>query len=336
MLMGLLFTRGAKKVRLPNVTAYLLAGLVIGPYCIGIFNGENLSSLDEITTVALGFIAFSIGNEFKLDNIKKLGSKALVITFFQALSATALVAAALLIFGFDTPLALTLGAIATATAPAATLMVVRQYRAKGTMTSMLLSVVAMDDAIGLGVFAVLLAISRSLATGAVPTVMNMLVNPVIEIALSLAMGFAIGCVMSFCFRFFHSRANRLSIVVACVLLGVALADMLHLSALLLCMSIGAAMVNLRNDAEAIIEQTDRWTPPLFMLFFVISARQLDLAVLSGVGVWARFISYPVRSENTAAPSSAQNWSRQRKRFGNTSESRFCPRRAWRSEWRRWS
>ncbi len=284
MLMGLLFTRGAKKVRLPNVTAYLLAGLVIGPYCIGIFNGENLSSLDEITTVALGFIAFSIGNEFKLDNIKKLGSKALVITFFQALSATALVAAALLIFGFDTPLALTLGAIATATAPAATLMVVRQYRAKGTMTSMLLSVVAMDDAIGLGVFAVLLAISRSLATGAVPTVMNMLVNPVIEIALSLAMGFAIGCVMSFCFRFFHSRANRLSIVVACVLLGVALADMLHLSALLLCMSIGAAMVNLRNDAEAIIEQTDRWTPPLFMLFFVISGAQLDLAVLSGVGV----------------------------------------------------
>ncbi|MGI6150414.1 MAG: cation:proton antiporter [Christensenellales bacterium] len=284
MLMGLLFSRGAKKVRLPNVTAYLIAGLVIGPYCIGIFNGDNLSALEQITNVALGFIAFSIGNEFKLENIKRLGSKVLIITLFQAFLAAALVIVALLVFGFDTPLALTLGAIATATAPAATLMVVRQYRAKGRMTSMLLSVVALDDAIGLGMFAILLAVSRSLATDAMPTVMNMLVQPIAEIAFSLAIGFAIGCAMSFCFRFFRSRANKLSIVVACVLLGVALAEILHLSALLLCMSIGAAMVNLRNDADSIIEQTDRWTPPLFMLFFVISGAQLDLGVLSGVGL----------------------------------------------------
>lgn len=284
MLMGLLFTRGAKKVHLPNVTAFLLAGLVVGPYCLGIFNSESLSSLEEITTVALGFIAFSIGNEFKLENIKKLGKKALIITFFQALTATLVVVVALLVFGFDAPIALTLGAIATATAPAATLMVVRQYRAKGTMTSMLLSVVALDDAIGLGVFAILLAISKSLATGAVPTVMNMLVQPVAEIVFSLAIGFAIGSVMSFAFRFFRSRGNRLSIVIACVLLGVALAEMLELSSLLLCMSIGAAMVNLRNDAESIIELADRWTPPLFMLFFVISGAELDLAVLTTVGV----------------------------------------------------
>lgn len=207
MLMGLLFTRGAKKVHLPNVTAFLLAGLVVGPYCLGIFNSESLSSLEEITTVALGFIAFSIGNEFKLENIKKLGKKALIITFFQALTATLVVVVALLVFGFDAPIALTLGAIATATAPAATLMVVRQYRAKGTMTSMLLSVVALDDAIGLGVFAILLAISKSLATGAVPTVMNMLVQPVAEIVFSLAIGFAIGSVMSFAFRFFRSRGT---------------------------------------------------------------------------------------------------------------------------------
>jgi len=284
MLMGLLFTRGAKKVHLPNVTAFLLAGLAIGPYCLGILNETNLPELDVITNVALGFIAFSIGNEFKLENIKKLGKKALIITFFQALTATLVVVVALLVFGFDAPLALTLGAIATATAPAATLMVVRQYRAKGTMTSTLLSVVALDDAIGLGVFAILLAISQSLATGAAPTVMNMLVEPVIEIVLSLVIGFAIGSAMSLAFRFFHSRGNRLSIAIACVLLGTALAGLWNLSSLLLCMSIGAAMVNLRSDADAMIELADRWTPPLFMLFFVISGAELDIAVLTTVGL----------------------------------------------------
>lgn len=284
MAVGLLFTRGAKKLRLPNVTAYLVAGLAVGPYCLGLLKGDVLASMDEITAVALGFIAFSIGNEFKIDSIKRLGKKALIITFFQAISATVMVDVVLILFGFDVPLAITLGAIATATAPAATLMVVRQYHASGELSSTLLSVVAMDDAIGLAVFAISMAISKALANGAVPTVTNMLLEPLLEIALSLAIGFAIGCVVALGFKFFHSRANKLMIMIASVFLGTALADLLNLSSLLLCMSISAAMVNFRSDSDTLIDQVDRWTPPLFMLFFVISGAELDLNVLSTVGL----------------------------------------------------
>lgn len=282
--MGLLLSRVVKKLNLPDVTGFLIAGLIIGPYCLGVFNSESLESISDITAVALGFIAFSIGGEFKKDNLKRVGMKAFVITVFQAMAAVILVDAALILAGFDIPLAITLGAIATATAPAATLMVVRQYKAHGKMTNTLLSVVAMDDAIGLAVFSISLAIAQSLTSGAAPTVNNMLLQPLLEIVLSLLIGFAIGAIASICIRFFKSRANRLCITIASVLLGVALSNMFGLSSLLLCMSIGAAVVNLRSDAETILEGAERWTTPLFMLFFVISGAELDLTVLTSVGL----------------------------------------------------
>lgn len=282
--MGLLLSRVVKKLNLPDVTGFLIAGLIIGPYCLGVFSGESLEAVSDITAVALGFIAFSIGGEFKKENLKRVGMKAFIITVFQAMAAVILVDAALILAGFDIPLAITLGAIATATAPAATLMVVRQYKARGKMTNTLLSVVAMDDAIGLAVFSISLAIAQSLTSGAVPTVNNMLLQPLIEIVLSLLIGFAIGAIASICIRFFKSRANRLCITIASVLLGVALSNMLGLSSLLLCMSIGAAVVNLRSDAETILEGAERWTTPLFMLFFVIYGAELDLTVLTSVGL----------------------------------------------------
>ena len=282
--MGLLLSRVVKKLNLPDVTGFLIAGLIIGPYCLGVFSGESLEAVSDITAVALGFIACSIGGEFKKENLKRVGMKAFIITVFQAMAAVILVDAALILAGFDIPLAITLGAIATATAPAATLMVVRQYKARGKMTNTLLSVVAMDDAIGLAVFSISLAIAQSLTSGAVPTVNNMLLQPLIEIVLSLLIGFAIGAIASICIRFFKSRANRLCITIASVLLGVALSNMLGLSSLLLCMSIGAAVVNLRSDAETILEGAERWTTPLFMLFFVISGAELDLTVLTSVGL----------------------------------------------------
>lgn len=284
MALGLLLTRLAKKVNLPNVTAYLLAGLAVGPYCLNLFHEGTLAGVAQITSVALGFIAFSIGGEFKRESLKRVGAKALIITVFQALSALALVDVVLIVCGFDLPLSLTLGAIATATAPAATLMVVRQYRAQGTMTNTLLSVVAMDDAIGLAAFAISLAMAQSLTSGAVPTLQNMLVSPLLEIVLSLIAGAVLGTVLSFLLRFFRSRANRLSLMIAAVFAGVAIADRYGLSSLLTCMAIGAAMVNLREDSEALIEGVDRWTPPLFMLFFIISGAELDLQVLTTVGL----------------------------------------------------
>lgn len=282
--LGLLLTRIAKKINLPNVTAYLVAGLAVGPYCLNLFDQDALAGAAQITSVALGFIAFSIGGEFKWESLKRVGTKAVIITLFQALAALALVDIVLLVFGFDVPLSITLGAIATATAPAATLMVVRQYRAQGTMTNTLLSVVAMDDAIGLAAFSISLAIAQSLTSGAAPTLYNMLISPLLEIILSLVVGGLLGALLSFLMRFFRSRANRLSLMLAAVLAGVALADGYGLSSLLTCMAIGAAMVNLRDDSEMLVEIIDRWTPPLFTLFFVISGAELDLHVLSTVGI----------------------------------------------------
>lgn len=282
---GLLLSRLVKLVNLPNVTGYLIAGLIIGPYCLGVFQSGTLEAVTSITSVALGFIAFSIGGEFKLSSLRRVGGKAVVITLFQALAAVLLVDVALIAFGIcDTPTALLLGAIATATAPAATLMVVRQYRAQGPMTNTLLSVVAMDDAVGLAVFSISMSIAQTMISGVEPSVQSMVLEPLFEIVCSLALGFGLGMVLAFVTRFFKSAANRLTLSIAVVIIGVALADVLGLSSLLLCMSIGAAFVNFRKDTDAILESVDKWTSPLFLLFFVISGAELDLQVLTTVGI----------------------------------------------------
>ena len=277
MICGLLLTRVVKPVHLPNVTGYLIAGLIIGPYCLGIFQESDAAVTDVLTDVALGFIAFSIGGEFRISNIKQIGTSSITITFFQACLATLLVDAALLACSFPAP-------IAAATAPAATLMVVRQYHAKGEVTSTLLPVVAMDDAVGLMLFSISLPISQALASNATLTVTSMLLQPLLEIVLSLAVGAGIGLLIALAMRFFHSKVNRISVAVAAVLLGSALASIWNLSSLLLCMAIGAVLVNLRNDADELLEITDAWTPPLFMLFFVLSGAELDLAVVPTVGL----------------------------------------------------
>lgn len=284
MVFGLLLTRPAKLIHLPNVTAYLVAGLIVGPYCLNVFHEGDTAVISVLTSIALGFIAFSIGVEFKFSHIKKIGSSSITITILQACLATLLVDVTLIAFGFPLPLSLTLGAIAAATAPAATLMVVRQYHAKGPVTSTLLPVVAMDDAIGLVLFSVSLSVSQALSGSGGLTVRSMLLEPLAEIVLSLVVGCAIGLLIAVSMRFFHSKANRLSIAVTAVLAGSAIASIFNLSSLLLCMAIGACLINLRNDAEAVLEVTDSWTPPLFMLFFVLSGAELDLAVVPTVGL----------------------------------------------------
>lgn len=284
MLAGLLLTRVVKPLHLPNVTGYLIAGLLIGPHVFKLLPENAVESLSLITTLALGFIAFSIGGEFKLSGIKQIGSKAIIITLFQAFGAVILVDAVLLICGFDAPLALTLGAIATATAPAATLLVVRQYRASGEVTSTLLPVVAMDDAIGLMVFSISLAVSSALASGVELSFSSMVLMPLLEILLSLLVGGAIGALLALSMRIFHSKGNRLGLSIAAVMFGVYIAKQFGLSDLLLCMSIGAVLVNLRRDSEEILTVTDSWTPPLFLLFFVISGAELNITVLPTVGI----------------------------------------------------
>ena len=282
--MGLFFSRLIRYIHLPNVTAYLLAGLVVGPYVLNALTPEMNTQLSIISDVALGFIAYSIGSEFKMSYLKEIGIKPIIITIFEGCTASLLVFLVLFLIGQPLPLCLALGAIAAATAPAATLMVIRQYKANGPVSKMLLPVVAMDDALGLILYAVMIALARTIERGEVLTVMTLVVKPLVEIVGSLALGVVIGLVLVYVLRFFHSRGNKLSLTIMVVFAAVGLSDMWGLSSLLVCMMVGATMVNLCRQSDAMLEQCDRFTPPLFLLFFVLSGANLDLAVLPTVGV----------------------------------------------------
>ena len=281
---GLLFTRFINLIKLPHVTAYLIAGLVIGPYGFNVLTTELNASLAILSDVALGFIAYSIGAEFKLSYLKEIGLKPIVITAFEGCTASLFVFVTLRLLGQPMPLCLALGAIAAATAPAATLMVVRQYRAHGPVTKMLLPVVAMDDALGLMLYAIMMAIARMIISGAELSVMTLLVKPVGEILGSLLLGAGLGLCLVLVLRFFHSRGNKLALTLMFVFLAVGLSSEWGLSSLLVCMMLGAVMVNLYQQSNVMLEQCDRFTPPLFLMFFVLSGANLDLAVLPAVGV----------------------------------------------------
>lgn len=290
MAAGLLVSRGARAVKLPNVTAFLVAGLIIGPSVSCLINKETAESLGIVSDAALGFIAYSIGGEFKLSYLKKIGKAPITITAFQGLATAFCVDAGLILIslifpslGVTVPMALLLGAIALATAPAATLMVVRQYKAHGPVTQMLLPVVAMDDALGLMVYSVSASVAEGMLGGEM-TVKSMVLTPLIEIVGSLALGAALGFALSFGARFFASRGNKLALSIAAVFAGVGMCSMWGLSSLLVCMMIGAVMVNTSQQREVLMEQCDRFTPPLFLLFFVLSGADLDLSVLPQVGV----------------------------------------------------
>ncbi|MBQ3065275.1 MAG: cation:proton antiporter [Clostridia bacterium] len=305
MISALLLSRLAKYLSLPAVTAYLIAGIIVGPCCLGLLgieglgfvSEEEIASLSIISDCALGFIAFSIGNEFRLGQLKKNGKAATIIGIFQAVAATVIVDIVLIILHLAMPdrlplsAAITLGAIASATAPAATLMVVRQYKAKGELTDLLLPIVALDDAVGLILFAVSYGIARALQSNALD-VISIILNPMIEIIASLVLGAVMGCLLSFAERFFHSRSKRLSICIAFVLLTVAISMIkieighVHVgfSSLLVCMMLGTIFCNICPYSEELMERVDGWTTPLFVLFFLLSGAELNLRVFLDIGI----------------------------------------------------
>lgn len=298
---GLLLTRLTNKLRLPDVTAYLLSGLLLGPFCLGLLHipgvgfstPEEVKSLDLICQMALGFIAFTIGNEFRLEQLKHMGRQAITVGILQAVITTAVVDVLLIALHFIDPAlisissAITLGAIAAATAPAATLMVVRQYKADGPLTRLLLLVVAIDDAVGLVLFSASYGVAAALESGTI-SMMTVLVEPLIEIVLSLALGALAGWVLFRVEKYFHSRSKRLSISIAFVLLtvGISMSEFtvggVHVgfSLLLVCMMTGTVFCNICDFSEEIMSRIDSWTAPLFVLFFVLSGAELDLKILS--------------------------------------------------------
>lgn len=280
---GLAFGRLAKLVHLPNVTGYLVGGLVLGPCLLGLIPGEIVGSLGVIPDAALGFIAFSVGGEFKLSYIRRVGMTPVVIACLEAFGATALVTCALLAVGQPAPFALTMGAIAAATAPAATIMVIRQYKAKGPVTETLLTVVALDDAAALMLYGIATAIAQEL-TASSGNILLSVAKPLYQIVGSLLLGGILGALFTLPLRFFRKPGNRLSITLGMVFLAIALAELLGLSDLLVCMAMGAMFTNMSSQADDVMKITDGFTPPLLMLFFVLSGAELDITVLPKIGL----------------------------------------------------
>ena len=302
LLAGLLLSRLVKLIKLPAVTAYLIAGVLIGPFVLGAIGidgigitANQIHGLSIISELALGFIAFSMGNEFRLEELKKIGKPATIIGIFQAVFTCLMVDAILIGIHFIIPekfsltSAIVLGAVATATAPAATLMVVKQYKAKGPLTDILLPVVALDDAVGLIVFAVSFGIAKSLNTGAVD-VIGIVVEPMLEITLSLVLGALLGIAFSYCEKLFHSRSKRMGVAVTFVMLAVAISSIkfnighVHIgfSSLLTCMMLGTVFCNMSDFSEELMARADRWSAPILILFFVISGAELELSVFKDI------------------------------------------------------
>ena len=299
LMAGLVLTRVVRLWKLPDVTAYLLAGILVGPYLLGALgiSGLGFTSMEEIgkygliSDLALGFIAFSIGNEFRLSDLKHIGRQAFVVGVVQAVFTTLVVDVALIGLHFlmpdklPLPAAIVLGAVASATAPAATLMVVRQYKAKGPLTDILLPIVALDDAVGLVLFAVSFGVAKALISGRVD-VLSVVLEPLLEVVLSLLLGAAMGALFSYAERFYHSRSKRQAVSVTFVMLTVALSMLeftvggVHVafSSLLTCMMLGTVFCNLCDFSEELMARMDRWTAPLYILFFVLSGAELELSV----------------------------------------------------------
>ena len=313
LLAGLLLSRLAKKVQLPAVTAYLIAGILIGPFVLGSLGTQGIGitttqieGFGIISDLALGFIAFAIGNEFRLSQLKKIGKQATIIGIFQALFTTVVVDAVLIGIHFimpdklSLPAAIVLASVATATAPAATLMVVKQYKAKGPVTDVLLPVVALDDAVGLVVFAISFGVAKSIGIGNVD-ILSVVLEPLLEVVLSLGLGFIMGLLFTICEKYFHSRSNRMAVSVAFVMMTVAISflkfqiGIVHItfSSLLACMMLGSVFCNICKVSEELMERVDRWTTPVLILFFVISGAELELSVFADVAVVVIGIIYVI-------------------------------------------
>ncbi|NLY43809.1 MAG: cation:proton antiporter [Clostridiaceae bacterium] len=284
IILSLLSSKLMKKLKLPNVTGYLIFGLLAGPYCLNLLPRGVINELSIIPDIALGFIAFSIGAEFKLSYLKSVGKAPVIIAFFEAFGAVFAVDLILILIGNDIPFSLVLGAIAAATAPAATLMVVRQYKAKGPVTNTLLPVVAIDDAVALIAFGLSVAVAKAINTKGSVSLASTLLQPLIEIFGAFVFGAILAVIIKYLTDWFTGRGNRLSVAIAMVLICIGISDIAGFSPLLACMTMSAVYVNLSAVSDKVLEQVDRITPPIFMLFFFISGANLDIGILPSVGV----------------------------------------------------
>jgi len=283
LLTGIIFGRIATYARLPNVTGYLIAGLLLGPSFFDFIPMTMVNGFSVISDVALGFIAFSIGSEFKLSYFKKVGMAPLIIAIGESFGAIICVTLTLIIFGFDMKLAILLGAIAAATAPAQTIMVINQYKAKGSLTSMVMSVVAIDDATALIGFGFATTIVKMMSQELSTNIVIAILTPVYAVVISFLIGAIASVIMKLMFRYFKTSSNRLCTIIAVILITYWVADIFNGSPLLACMALGGVFVNIYDDIESVVKITDSFSPPIFMIFFVISGAGFEISALAGIG-----------------------------------------------------
>ena len=284
IIFALLAGKVVKKLKLPNVTGYLVIGLLVGPYGLGILNQEVVSGFSIVSEMALGFIAFSIGAEFKLKYLRKVGKAPVVIAIFESVTAVLVVDIILLLLGYDLTLALCVGAIASATAAASTLMVVKQYKANGPVTRTLLPVVAIDDAVALMAFGISIAIAKTVNASGGGSMLKTLLDPVVEILGGLIFGAVLGFIHTQLVKWYTGRGNRLALTCALIFFCIGASNMWGFSSLLACMMMSAVFVNMSSIADKIFEPIERVTPPVYMMFFVISGASLDITIIPKIGL----------------------------------------------------
>ena len=309
LLAALIAGKIVKQMRLPNVTGYLVIGLLIGPNCLKILSEELIDSMDLVTELALGCIAFSIGAEFKTTFLKKVGKAPLVIGITEGVGAVLVVDTILLLLGYNVSFALALGAIASATAAASTMMIVKQYKTKGPVTNTLLPVVALDDAVALIAYGLSMAVANVISSSGSAPVSKLLIAPCVEIFGGLLFGAVLGVIMALLVKFYTGRGNRLAITIMMICLCVGVSDMVGFSSLLACMMLSTIFANISKQNDKIYEPLDRITPPIYMMFFILSGASLDVTVIVSVGgrIIGKALGAAFGAKISKAPKVVQKW-----------------------------
>lgn len=285
---GIIMGRVASHFKLPHITGYLIAGLIIGPSILGLVPHVETSKMTVISEIALGFIAYSIGCEFNLKDLRKTGKSVIIITIFQAVGAVLLVDLAMIyVFKQPVPFSIILGAIATATAPGPILMIVKQYRAKGPVVDTLLPLVALDDALGIVIFGICAAIASALSTaGAHISLTHMILVPLEEIMASVVIGIGLGVILGYIINKMKEDELLIAIIVSIIFLGVGLSHRFHASPILLCMILGGTVCNIIPHIKNIkvLHRVESFTPPIYIAFFTLAGVELDISLVKEVGL----------------------------------------------------
>lgn len=284
LLAGFLMTRLTKLAHLPNVTGYILAGVLIGPYVLHLIPDSVVEHMDFVTDIALAYIAFGVGEYFKKDRLRQNGMRIVIITLLEALMASLVVTLTMMfVFHLSVAFSLLLGAIASATAPASTIMTIRQYKAKGEFVDTLLQVVALDDAVALIAFSICAAVAAAIEDTGEGFDALIVLLPLLYNILALIAAVGLGFLLKWIITDRRSRDHRLVLTNAVIFILTAVCTAVDISPLLPCMVMGTIYTNITKKGK-LFKQMNRFSPPIMLMFFVLSGMRLNVPMLAGAGI----------------------------------------------------